>query len=388
MTFRPALKQKSKKIFDWLFYKHDGYEPDYTVLVLLLVILIFGLVFLASASSVVSFDQYHDAYYLFKQQFLKGIIFGFILFFITSHIPYPVIKRNAMIFLVVGIVMLVLVFIPGIGIEFLGGRRWLNLPGFTFQPSEYVKIAIIIYLATWFESRLSEIKNFKITFLPFLVLLALICVLILLQPDMGTTLLIVAVSMTMYYLAGGQIGLLMTLVTIGSTIFYFLIKNSSYRAARLMVFLNPELDPQGIGYHINQAILAIGSGGILGRGLGHSRQKFNYLPEVAGDSIFAIIAEELGFIFTVLFLSLYFYFFYRILLIALRAPDNFSKFFVLGFLSLLLWQTFLNIMAMLGLVPLTGTTLPFISYGSSSLAMLLAGMGIVFNISKYSKTKI
>lgn len=387
MTFKPTLQQKSKKVFNWLFYRQGGHEPDYTLLILLFVVLTLGLIFLSSASSVVSFDEYLDPYFLFKQQFLKGIFLGLIAFLVTSHVPYNFFKKNSLFILSFGIILLVLVFFPGIGLEYLGARRWLNLPGFTFQPSEYVKLAMIIYLATWFDSRLKDIKNFKITFLPFIILLSVISLLILLQPDMGTALLIVALSITMYYLTGGHIGLLVAVMGIGSTIFYFLIKNSSYRAARLMVFLNPELDPQGIGYHINQAILAIGSGGIFGRGLGHSRQKFNYLPEVASDSIFAIIAEELGFIFTVLFLLFYFYFFYRILQIALKAPDNFSKFYVLGFLSLLIWQTFLNIMAMLGLVPLTGTPLPFISYGSSSLAMLLAGMGIVFNISKYTNSK-
>ncbi len=292
MTFHPAIQQKTKRIFNWLFYRQDGHEPDYTLLVLMLIVLTLGLIFLSSASNVVSFDQYHDPYYLFKQQFLKGIFFGLIMFFVTSHIPYNFFKKNSLALLIFGIILLALVFFPGIGLELLGGRRWLNLPGFTFQPSEYVKLAMIIYLATWFDSRIKDIKSFKITFLPFLILLSLISIFILLQPDMGTSLLIVALSITMYYLAGGHIGLLAALMSTGATVFYFLIKNSSYRAARLMVFLNPELDPQGIGYHINQAILAIGSGGIFGRGLGHSRQKFNYLPEVASDSIFAIIAES------------------------------------------------------------------------------------------------
>lgn len=382
MTNKFSWQQKIKRFFNWLIYRGDGKEPDYTLFVLLLVILILGLIFLASASSVISFDEHHDPYYFFKKQFFQGIFFGLILFIFTSHVHYNFFKKNALFLLFVGIILLVLVF-SGIGLDLLGGRRWLKLFRFSFQPAEYVKIALIIYLAAWFDSRSNNIKSFKMTFLPFLILLCLVVILILLQPDMGTALLLVALSITMYYLAGGQLGFLLSLTAIGSVIFYFLIKNSSYRAARLMVFLNPELDPQGIGYHINQAILAIGSGGIFGRGLGHSRQKFNYLPEVAGDSIFAIIAEELGFIFTFIFLLLYFYFFYRILQLAFKAPDNFSKFFILGFFSLLIWQSFLNIMAMLGLVPLTGMPLPFISHGSSSLAMLLAGMGIIFNISKY-----
>lgn len=377
--------RKFANFLDWLTYKKDGHDPDYTFLLLLFIILICGLVFLASASSVISYDEYHDAYYLFKKQLYQGIFFGFLFFFIISHIPYKFLRQYALPILLSGIILVLLVFVPGIGVEYLGGRRWINFPGFSFQPSEYLKLTLVIYLAAWFETKQEEIKDLKATFLPFVGLLAVIAALVLLQPDMGTTVIIVAICVSMYFLANGSLLYISGLGVVGSIIFWFLIKQAPYRAARLTIFLNPELDPQGIGYHINQAFLAIGSGGLLGRGLGHSRQKFNYLPEVANDSIFAVIAEELGFIFTFFFLVLFFYFFYKGIQIAKKTPDLFSRLLVTGIMVWIIWQVLINIMAMVGLVPLTGTPLPFISYGSSSLVVLLTAMGIIFNISRYTK---
>ncbi len=379
------LANNKKNFYKWLFYKNGPHDPDYTLLVVLGLILIFGLVFLASASWVTSFEAHQDPYFLLKEQFFKGIFFGFILFFICSHIDYNFWRKNAWLILLVGIGLLLLVFIPTIGKTVNNAQRWINLFGFSFQPSEFIKLALIIYLSAWFASKKNEIKDFSKVFIPFVIIVALIAFLIMLQPDMGTTLLVVAICLSLYFLAGGQIGLLAGLSLVGGGLFYFLIKKAAYRANRLMVYLNPELDPLGIGYHINQAILAVGSGGIFGRGLGRSRQKFNYLPEVASDSIFAVIAEELGFIFTFLFLLFYFYFFYLVFRLSKNAPDEFSRLMILGVFVLLVWQSLLNIMAMLGLVPLTGAPLPLISYGSSSMVIILAGLGIVFNISQFTK---
>lgn len=374
-----------RNITDWFLLRQGGNQPDYTFIVLLFVLLVIGLVFLSSASSVIAYDQYGDAYYLFKQQLFKGVLFGLIFFFITSQVPYHWWRRWALPILILSLFLLVMVFVPGVGVEYLGGRRWLNLPGFTFQPSEMVKLALVIYLAAWFESRRGDIKSFRQLFIPFMFLLGIVGFLVMLQPDMGTTIIIMGICVSIYFFAGGNLWYIAGLGGLGATVFWLLITRSSYRAARLTIFLNPELDPQGIGYHINQAFLAIGSGGLFGRGLGHSRQKFNYLPEVASDSIFAVIAEELGYIFTVLFLLLYFYFFYRGLQIAQRAPDEFSKLLVSGIMAWVILQLLLNVMAMVGLIPLTGAPLPFISYGSSSLVILLAAMGMVVSISRHLK---
>ncbi len=383
------MKQKNKfqKIINKIFHAKDGHDPDYTFIVLLGVMLIIGMIFLSSASSVISYDKHFDAYYFFKQQLFQGIIFGSILFLIISRINYNFLKKVAVPFLLVSIALVILVLVPEIGAEYMGGRRWIKLPWFSFQPTELLKLALIIYLASWFESREKDIKSFKNVFLPFIVLLGSIGGIVMLQPDMGGTVLIIAICMSVYFMAGGHLGLIFITTVAGSSIFYLLINQAAYRVNRLKIFLHPELDPQGIGYHIHQAFLAIGSGGIFGRGIGHSRQKFNYLPEVAGDSIFAIIAEELGFIFVTLLVLFFFYFFYRGMKIAKYAPDTFAKLTVAGIMSWIIWQMVLNIMAMVGLVPLTGTPLPFISLGSSSLLILLVAMGIVVNISRYTKNR-
>jgi len=376
---------KLMEFLNKLFHTPGTRDPDYTFMILLGLILLLGLLFLSSASSVISYDKFGDAYYYLKSQIFKGVIFGSIFFFIFSKIHYVKLKKYVLPFLILSIIFVGLVFIPGVGVELLGGRRWISLFGFTFQPTELLKLAMVIYLAAWFDSRQQVIKDFKQVYLPFVGVLALIGLIVMLQPDLGTTVLSIAIAMTMYFLAGGHLGLIIGSGMLSAALVWWLIKIAPYRADRLNIFLHPELDPQGIGYHINQAFLTIGSGGLFGRGIVRSRQKFNYLPEVAGDSIFAVMAEELGFIFTVFFILLMFAFFYRGLKIADQAPDMFAKLVTFGIMAWVIWQSLLNIMAMLGLVPLTGVTLPFVSYGSSSLVFLLMAMGIVVNISKYSK---
>jgi len=384
-----SKEPKWKKAVDWIFKSKGSHDPDYTFIVILFVILTLGLAFLSSASSVISYDKYDDAYFIFKQQLFKGILFGLIGFIIMSRVYYQSLKKIALPFLVGSIVLLLLVLIPGVGVELLGGRRWLPLPGLgvLFQPAELLKLSLIIYLSAWFEARQKIIGNWSQMFIPFLLLLVLAAGLILLQPDMGTTIIVLAICISVYFFAGGHIGLIVGLGAVGSVIFWWLIRSATYRAERLTIFLHPELDPQGIGYHINQAFLAIGSGGVFGRGFGHSRQKYQYLPEVQSDSIFAVIAEELGFIFTLMFLGLFFYFFYQGIKIAQKAPDMFAKLLVSGIISWIVWQLVLNVMAMVGLIPLTGAPLPFISHGSTSLVILMVAMGIVVNVSRYTKSR-
>ncbi len=382
---RAVRKRRFIRAWQKIFADKDSHEPDFVFIAWLGVILFLGILFLSSASSVVSFDQFGDAYYLLKQQIFKGVVFGLIAFYILSRIPYRSWQKLSVPLLILAFILVLLVFVPGIGTEYLGGRRWINLPGFSFQPSEFLKLALIIYLAALFSSREKEIGDLQKVFLPFLIVLVLAAFIILSQPDMGTTVLITAISLTMYFLAGGRLIFLFVLSAIGAVAFWFLIQAAPYRAARFMIFLRPELDPQGIGYHINQAFLAIGSGGLFGRGFGRSRQKYNYLPEVENDSIFAVIAEELGFILVMVLLGIFLLFFYRGIRIARQAPDTFGRLLAGGIMAWIIYQTLFNIMAMVGLIPLTGTPLPFISLGSSSLVILLGAMGIVVNVSKYSR---
>jgi len=238
-----------------------------------------------------------------------------------------------------------------------------------------------------FAKNIEGIKDAAYGLKPFLVIVGSIVFLIMLQPDMGTMVIIAITAFIIFYVAGAPLKHLAWILLGASGLFLLLIKLAPYRAARFTVFLNPALDPQGIGYHINQALLAIGSGGIFGLGLGHSRQKYLYLPEVTGDSVFAVIAEELGLIFAIVLIMIFLFLMYRGLQIARSAPDNFGKLVAVGITVWIVLQAFINIAAMVTLVPLTGIPLPFISYGSSALATSLAAMGILISISKQTKRK-
>lgn len=362
--------------------KQGFHSPDYVLFGTLFVIIIFGLIMLSSASTVVAYEKFGDTNYYLKHQLIYGVGLGLILFFVTSKINYHYWQRWAFPLLIITIVLLFAVFMPGIGYEFGGAHRWINLGGIIFQPTEVVKLTFLMYLAVWLSKREKNLKDFKQGLIPFVLILGLISLLVILEPDMGTMAIISFISLIVYFIAGAPWRHIIWLAGGGLALFALLIKIAPYRAARFTIFLNPELDPQGIGYHINQALLAIGSGGFFGLGLGHSRQKFNYLPEVVGDSIFAVIAEELGFIFCLLLIFLFLFFMYRGYLMARNAPDQFGKLMATGIITWISFQALVNMGAMVSILPLTGITLPFISYGSSSLVCLLTACGILVNISK------
>ncbi|MFH1426806.1 MAG: putative lipid II flippase FtsW [Candidatus Kerfeldbacteria bacterium] len=360
-------------------------EPDMTLIILLGVIILFGLIMLSSASSVLSYQAFGDSYHYLKHQLFYGVLLGGVGFYIMAKVDYRYWRKYAFPIAAVTVLLLFAVFLPGIGVELLGAKRWINLGGFYFQPSEVVKLTFLIYLAAWLEKRGKDVEDLSYGFVSFLVMLgALVLMIAVAQKDLGTTIVIAVISVTMYFIAGAPWKHLGLIFLGGIIALAGLIKIAPYRAARLTVFLNPEIDPQGIGYHVNQALLAIGSGGFFGLGLGHSRQKFNYLPEVATDSIFAIIAEELGFIFALGVVALFLIFTLQALKVARNAPDQFGKLLAVGIATWVGFQAFVNIGAMLSLLPLTGITLPFISYGSSSLIMLLFAAGILVNISRGS----
>ena len=362
------------------------HKPDYTLLLTIGLIVIFGLIMLSSASSVISFEKFGDSNYLLKHQLLYGIFLGTIGFLIASKIDYHVWRKFAFPFLIVNIFLLLAVFIPGISYEYGGARRWLLLGPTLLQPTELLKLTFILYLATLFEKNIQGIKEAAYGLVPFLIILAIIVGLIILQPDMGTMITIAIIGLIIFYVAGAPLKHLTWIGLAGIALFAILVKIAPYRAARFTVFLNPALDPQGIGYHVNQALLAIGSGGIFGLGLGHSRQKYLYLPEVTGDSIFAVVAEELGFILSLLLIALFLILMYCGFKIAKNSPDLFGKFLAVGITSWFVLQAFINIAAMVTLIPLTGIPLPFVSYGSSALATSLIAVGVLINISKQTKT--
>lgn len=366
-------------------YMKSG-KPDKILLFCIFTLIAFGLIMIASAGVAYSQARFGDQYYFFKRQLVYGILPGMLIFYFFQKISYTYWKKVAVPFFLVSLVFLVLVFIPDVGLNMYGANRWIQLGPISFQPSEMAKLAVILYLASWMQSKgRRKIEDFFEGFLPFLGILALIAFLLIKQPDMGTLGIISLVMLSIYFSAGAKISHLLGLIILGMLSTAILIRIESYRLSRFLIFLNPELDPQGIGYQINQALLAIGSGGIFGLGLGHSRQKFNYLPEPVGDSIFAVIGEELGMLGAMALIVIFLLLFFRGIKIAKNAPDDFGKLIGIGISSWIILQTFINISAITSLIPLTGVPLPFISYGGTSLVFLLAGMGILLNISKQAK---
>lgn len=359
------------------------YVPDYTFLMLAGAIVIFGLAMLASASGPVGYEKYQDAYWFLKHQVIYGLAPGVVLFLIFLNINYRFFKKIYFWIYCFSILVLLLVFIPGLGTDNLKeARSWVDFRIFTFQPAEIAKLSFLFFLAIWLEKKGEKIRDLKEGAFAFLGALLPIIGLIAIQPDIGTTVEITLIAFSLYFLAGADIRHILGSIAAGFISLIALIKIAPYRMDRFTAFLNPKIDPYGIGYHINQAFLAIGSGGLFGLGLGHSRQKFQYLPEAIGDSIFAIMAEELGFIFIVGFLIFFVIFLLRIFKIGREAEDVYGKFLALGIASWFGIQMFINIGSMVGLLPMTGLTLPFISYGGTSLAVSMAAVGVVANISK------
>lgn len=371
-----------KKIFA---PKKGEHEPDKSLIVSLGIILVFGLVMLSSASSVVSYAKFGNSYNYFLHQLL-AVAVSLVVMFVVSKIDYHYWRKYASHFLILSIVLLVLVFIPGIRAEFGTSRSWINVFGYSMQPSELVKITFLLYLATWLEVKKGQLKSFSDGVIPFLVTLAVVSALMLLQPDLGTLLIIIASSMAVFFVAGGNFKHIFLAGLLGVfALFLVLTMSSSYQSDRLKCYKDPGYDTQDECYQINQSLIAAGSGGLFGRGLGQSRQKFMYLPEVWGDSIFPIIAEEIGFIFSSVLLLLFLFLFYRILQVAKNSPDHFGVAIAVGVVSWLAIQSFLNVGGQINLIPMTGVPLPFVSAGGSSALSSLIALGIVINISKQTK---
>lgn len=358
---------------------------DTPLLVTLIGLCVFGLLMLLSASSPLGYQKFNDSWYFFRHQLLFGVLPGSILFLLLSRIEYRIWKPFAGACLCASIILLILVYVPGLGLKFGGADRWVELGPLRFQPSEFVKVTFLVYLAAWLDARRTQVKSVSEGLLPFVIAVSLIAVLLILQPNTGSMSVIVGSAALLYLVAGAPLGWFALIGAAGALSIALLIKLTPYRAARFMTFLHPELDPKGIGYHINQAYLAIGSGGLFGVGYGHSRQKYLYLPEVAGDSIFAIIAEEMGFFVTVAFLFALGYLIHRCFVIARGAPDVFGAFLAAGIGCWIAVQSVCNIASMVGLLPMTGVTLPFVSYGSSAFIALSIGMGLVASVSRCSR---
>lgn len=358
------------------------HSPDPYLILSTLVLVIFGLVMVSSASVVESFQVTgSNTYYFWRQAIIALIGMGF--WYVLQKVDYHQYRSVATSLLFLGLLLLVLVFIPGLGVEAGGSHRWIGVGDLTLQVTEVMKLGLVVYLAYWFERKGPKITNFYYTFLPFILMMAVICGLIMAEPDMSTTMVVAGIGMAMYFTAGGSWQHVTSIIVLGGLAVWAMILAAPYRLARLLTFINPDNDPLGAGYHINQALIALGSGGLFGFGFGKSRQKFNFLPEASSDSIFAIIGEELGFIGIVSLVILPFaVFIWRGLQTAKRAPDIFGRLLAIGITTWIGLQAIINIGSIIGLIPITGVPLPFISQGGTSLVFILIASGILLNISR------
>lgn len=337
-----------------------------------------------SASAIWATYKFDDSFFFAKRQLLFAGV-GVVAMFFIMNIDYWTWRTWAKVIMITCFVLLVLVLIPGIGMERNGSRSWIGVGAFSIQPSEFMKLAMIAFLAKYLSENQKKITSFKKGLVPSLSLVFLAFAMIMLQPDLGTGTVMVGTSVVMIYVAGARISHFVGLGLLGVAGFVGLILSAPYRIKRITSFLNPWEDPLGSGFQIIQSLYAIGPGGLFGLGLGQSRQKFFYLPEPQTDFIFAILAEELGFIggsFVILLFSLLLW---RGVRIALGAPDLFGSFLGIGIIGMIAIQVIINIGVVTGLMPVTGITLPFLSYGGSSLTLMLMAVGVLLNISRYSR---
>jgi len=368
-------------------------HPDYILIGISVILAILGILILYSVSASFSQERFGQTFYYLKRQILFGFVPGIILGFLFFKISLTSLKKIIPILFLISLVLLGLIFIPYFGVSIGGATRWISFGPISFQPSELLKLTFIIYLAAWLtkESGFSSKERSKhqkewigekISLIAFLIFIGLIGLFLIFQPDFSTLGVIVAVAALIYFSAKTPFWYTLIIVLIVACSFLALIKLAPYRVERILVFLNPEIDPLGAGFQSKQALITVGSGGISGLGLGMSLQKSGFLPQPMADSIFAIFAEETGFVGSAILVLLFLIFFWRGLEISKRAQNQFQQLMALGISSWIILQSFLHIGSMIALLPLTGIPLPFISYGASHLIVELIGIGILLNISK------
>lgn len=357
---------------------------DYALFISVLLISTFGIIMIYSASYVWAEYKFQDPFKFVKNQgifFLLGIFFMIMI----SKIPFSFFKKHCKKFFLFCIVLLIAVLIPGIGTVRNGSRSWFGIGSFGIQPSEFTKLSMTLFTANYLTKHEKEMKKFKKGILPILGLTLFIFFLIMLQPDFGTGVILVMAIMGMLFVGGVPISFFLKLGTIGVIGIVGLILAAPYRLTRILSFLNPWKDPLGSGFQIIQSLYAIGPGGLFGYGFLNSRQKHFYLPEPQTDFIFSIISEEFGFMGILIVASLFLLIIYRGFTIARNSSELFSKYVAFGITFQIAFQAILNLMVVVGLIPVTGVTLPFLSYGGSSLLITLCGIGILLNISRKQK---
>ena len=359
-------------------------RPDFPLLAAVAVLLVVGLDMVYSASYVIAHNDPsygNDAYFLLQQLWRAGLGLAFLL--VAQATDYHLWRRIALPFVALAVLLLVAVLATHLAHTAYGAQRWLKLgPLPAIEPSELVKLALVVYFADWLSRRQGRLTEFASSTVPFAVTVGGICVLVILQPDLGTAIVIAATSVSLFFVAGADVRQLAVGLIGAAGALVLVVLGAGYRSQRIAAFLDPSRDPLGVGWNITQAQIALGSGGVLGLGLGASRQKFYYLPNAHTDAIFAVVGEELGLLGTLGVLFLFGFLAFRGFRIARRAPDSYGALLATGITCGLVIQALINIGVITATIPFTGIPLPFVSYGGSSLVVSLLAIGIMLNVSR------
>ncbi len=360
---------------------------DNSILLLAVALTCFGVVMVYSSSSIMAAKRYADGFYFLKRQGIYALG-GFLVMAAAMQLDYHRLRRLAVPFLLLCAVLLVAVLIPGVGSSAGGASRWIRLGPVSIQPSELAKLGLVLYMAHSLAKKKEKIKSFKLGFIPYMVVLALLLCLVLLQPDLGSAMTLGAVAMVMLLVAGTRLSYLCSLVILALPFLYFLVMNVDYRRRRILAFLNPWEDPTNTGFQIIQSWIAFGTGGLVGNGLGEGKQKLFYLPEAHTDFIFSVVGEELGFAGVLVVSAMFLVLIMRGMRTALSAPDDFGRYLAFGMSVLLGLEAFVNIAVVLGMLPTKGLALPFLSYGGTSLLCTLLAVGILLNVSSQAPGEV
>lgn len=359
-------------------------NPDYVIAASVGALVVVGVLAVYSSSFALGLLQFGDANYFVLRQVFFALVGGGLMFALMKS-DYRQLRVISPLLMLAAILALFAVLVPGIGMERNGATRWISLGGPIppLQPSEFAKLALIVYVAAWLAGRGDNVKEFWLGFFPCVLLVGFVAGLVMLEPDFGTTVVLVATTMTLVFVAGASIRHVLAFASIGGVVASMLILSGDYRADRIFAFIRAEDDPAGRGFHTLQLLIALGSGGIDGLGLGASRQKFFYVPGAHTDGIFAIVGEELGFIGSALIIVLFAALIARGFRVILRARDDFGSLLAVGIVCWIGYQAIINLGGITRLLPLTGIPLPFVSYGGSALLSMLAGVGILLSVSRY-----
>ncbi|MBM3257223.1 MAG: cell division protein FtsW [Candidatus Liptonbacteria bacterium] len=360
-----------------------GHRPDYFLMALVLVLVAFGLVMLVSASSDLGKIKFNDSYYYLKHQLIYGFSLGLLGFFLAANIRYTIYRTWAFPLLLLTIALLILIFTP-LGVEANAATRWLKIGPFRFQPAELLKITFIIYIAAWLSRpNAKRSASFLKGLLPFLIISGAICALLIMQPATSTVAILLGAALVVYFLSGASLKYIFGTILVAAICVGLIIYATPYRRDRILGFLNQDQHQETKNYQVRQALTAIGAGGLTGAGYGRSVIK-NSLPASVDDSIFAIVGEEFGFLGSGALVALFGALVLRLFWLARRAPDLFGRLMLVGFGTVIAFQSLVNMGSISGILPLTGVPLPFVSYGGTALAVFMTMAGIATNVSKYT----